>query len=79
MSAPYPYPGPYPTPTPMARWYHVRGPVGALTVLLVISSVANGLLILALLFMPFTWGQTDPMNSTTTQHQKVPSSPTSMV
>ena len=49
MSAPYPYPGPYPTPTPMARWYHVRGPVGALTVLLVISAVANGLLILALL------------------------------
>ncbi len=49
MSAPYPYPGPYPTHTPMARWYHVRGPVGALTVLLVLSAVANGLLILALL------------------------------
>ncbi len=49
MSAPYPYPGPYPTHTPVARWYHVRGPVGALTVLLVLSAVANGLLILALL------------------------------
>jgi hypothetical protein len=33
----------------MARWYHVRGPVGALTVLLVLSAVANGLLIVALL------------------------------
>ena len=34
---------------------------------------------LALLFMPFTWRQTDPMNSTTMQYQKVPSSPTSVV
>ena len=49
MSAPYPHPGSYPTHTPMARWYHVRGPVGALTVLLVLSAAANGLLILGLL------------------------------
>jgi hypothetical protein len=32
-----------------------------------------------LLFMPFAWRQADPMNGTTMQDQKVPSSPTSTV